>query len=94
MRNFGLRAAMNTPIQGSAADIIKIAMNRVYRALRSECPDARLVMQVHDELIVECGISDRDKVASLLKQQMESAVSLDIPLIAEPGSGDNWLTAK
>ncbi len=94
VRNFGLRAAMNTPIQGSAADIIKIAMNRVYRALRSECPDARLVMQVHDELIVECGISDRDKVASLLKQQMESAVSLDIPLIAEPGSGDNWLTAK
>jgi len=94
VRNFGLRAAMNTPIQGSAADIIKIAMNRVYRALRNECPDAKLVMQVHDELIVECDIGDRDKVAALLKREMESAVSLDIPLIAEPGSGDNWLTAK
>ena len=94
VRNFGLRAAMNTPIQGSAADIIKIAMNRVYRALCKEFPDAKLVMQVHDELIVECDAKDQDGVARLLKREMESAVSLDIPLIAEPGIGDNWLTAK
>ena len=85
---------MNTPIQGSAADIIKIAMNRVYRALCKEFPDAKLVMQVHDELIVECDAKDQDGVARLLKREMESAVSLDIPLIAEPGIGDNWLTAK
>ena len=94
IRNFGLRAAMNTPIQGSAADIIKIAMNKVFRALKAECPDAKLVMQVHDELIVECDVRDEDKVAQLLKREMESAVELDIPLIADCGTGDNWLEAK
>ena len=94
IRNFGLRAAMNTPIQGSAADIIKIAMNKVYRALKAEYPDAKLVMQVHDELIVECSEADQDGVAALLKREMESAVDLDIPLIADCGTGDNWLEAK
>ena len=94
VRNFGLRAAMNTPIQGSAADIIKIAMNKVYRALKNEYPDAMLVMQVHDELIVECDEKNKDGVASLLKREMESAVSLDIPLIADCGIGKNWLEAK
>ena len=94
VRNFGLRAAMNTPIQGSAADIIKIAMNKVYRALKSEFPEARLVMQVHDELIVECDKSISEGVGKLLTREMESAVSLDIPLIAECGIGSNWLEAK
>ncbi len=94
VRNFGLRAAMNTPIQGSAADIIKIAMNKVYRALKAEYPDAKLVMQVHDELIVECDEKDAEGVAELLKREMESAVSLDIPLIADCGIGKNWLEAK
>ncbi|SCW40774.1 DNA polymerase I [Ruminococcaceae bacterium YRB3002] len=94
VRNFGLRAAMNTPIQGSAADIIKIAMNKVYRALLNEYPDARLVMQVHDELIVECGKGEEIGVADLLKREMESAVNLAIPLIADVGIGDNWLKAK
>ena len=94
VRNFGLRAAMNTPIQGSAADIIKIAMNKVYRALASQYPDAKLVMQVHDELIVECNKADAEGVSALLRSEMESAVNLDIPLIAECGIGDNWLEAK
>ena len=94
VRNFGLRAAMNTPIQGSAADIIKIAMNKVYRALSAEFPEAKLVMQVHDELIVECDRSDAEGVSALVKREMESAVDLDIPLIAECGVGDNWLEAK
>ena len=94
VRNFGLRAAMNTPIQGSAADIIKIAMNKVYRALSREYPDAKLVMQVHDELIVECDASDREGVANLLKREMESAADLKIRLIADVHTGSNWLEAK
>jgi len=94
VRNFGLRAAMNTPIQGSAADIIKIAMNKVYRALAREFPEAKLVMQVHDELIVECDASDREGVANLLKREMESAADLKIRLIADVHTGSNWLEAK
>ena len=94
VRNFGPRAAMNTPIQGSAADIIKIAMNKVYRTLKVQYPDAKLVMQVHDELIVECDSKDSEGVAGLLKSEMESAVDLAIPLIAECGIGENWLVAK
>lgn len=94
IRNFGLRAAMNTPIQGTAADIIKIAMNRVYRALRTEVPDALLVMQVHDELIVECKSSDAAKAAEVLKREMEGAASLSVPLVADVAEGSNWLEAK
>lgn len=94
IRNFGLRAAMNTPIQGTAADIIKIAMNRVYRALRTEVPDALLVMQVHDELIVECKCSDAEKAAEVLKREMEGAASLSVPLVADVAEGSNWLEAK
>ncbi|MBO4637159.1 MAG: DNA polymerase I [Clostridiales bacterium] len=94
IRNFGLRAAMNTPIQGTAADIIKIAMNRVYRALRDELPDCLLVMQVHDELIVECSEEDSMKASKLLKREMENAVKLDVPLIADVAVGNNWLEAK
>ena len=85
---------MNTPIQGSAADIIKIAMNKVYRALAREYPEAKLVMQVHDELIVECDASDREGVANLLKREMESAADLKIRLIADVHTGSNWLEAK
>ena len=94
LREFGFRVAMNTPIQGTAADIIKIAMNRVNNALRNEIPSAKLVMQVHDELIVECDIQDADHCASLLKKEMENAVKLNIPLIADCGIGDTWLKAK
>ena len=94
IRNFGLRAAMNTPIQGTAADIIKIAMNKVYRALSEKFPNAKLVMQVHDELIIECDESDAQAVSVLLKEEMESAINLAVPLTADVHSGSNWLEAK
>ena len=94
LREFGLRAAMNTPVQGTAADIIKIAMNKAYLALRNEVPDAKLIMQVHDELIVECDKMDADLVSSILKREMESAAKLNVPLVADVGTGSNWLSAK
>lgn len=94
VRSFGLRAAMNTPIQGTAADIIKIAMNKVYLALKSEIPTAKLVMQVHDELIVECDEADANKAAELLKREMESAIDLIVPLEADVHMGHDWLEAK
>ena len=94
VRNFGFRAAMNTPIQGTAADIIKIAMNRVKEALEKELPDAKLVMQVHDELIVECAEKDASKASEILKREMEAAAVLSVPLVAEVGTGKDWLSAK
>lgn len=94
VRNFGFRAAMNTPIQGTAADIIKIAMNRVKEALEKELPDAKLVMQVHDELIVECPEKDAPKASEILKREMEASAVLSVPLVAEVGTGKDWLSAK
>ncbi|MBR5535671.1 MAG: DNA polymerase I [Clostridia bacterium] len=91
---FGERCAMNTPIQGSAADIIKIAMVNVYNALREKCPDSRLVMQVHDELIVEAPEKDVETVAAILKEEMEKAVELNVPLIADVKSGKSWYDTK
>ena len=94
IKNFGYRVAMNTPIQGTAADIIKIAMNRVSKALEERLPGAKLVMQVHDELICECDIEDKDLCAEILKTEMEAAASLSVPLLAEVGFGKDWLEAK
>ncbi|SDX88491.1 DNA polymerase I [Ruminococcaceae bacterium YAD3003] len=94
IKNFGYRAAMNTPIQGTAADIIKIAMNRVSKALEERLPSAKLVMQVHDELICECNIEDKDLCAEILKSEMEAAAKLSVPLLAEVGFGKDWLEAK
>ncbi len=94
VREFGLRAAMNTPVQGTAADIIKIAMNRVYKALKEEVPDSMLIMQVHDELIVECNENDKETVSAILKREMEASASLSVPLVAEVGTGSDWLKAK
>ena len=94
IRNFGYRVAMNTPIQGTAADIIKIAMNRVSKTLEEKLPSAKLVMQVHDELICECDIGDKELCASILKSEMEAAASLSVPLLAEVGFGKDWLEAK
>ena len=93
VKALGKRIAMNTPIQGTAADIIKLAMVRVYRRLKSELPDARLILQVHDELIVEVPESLAEKACALLKEEMEGAVSLAVPLIAEAKSGKTWLDA-
>ncbi len=91
LRAFGKRIAMNAPIQGAAADIMKLAMIRVYNALKKELPDARLVMQVHDELIVEAKDSDVQKCKEILRREMESAAELSIPLTVDVTSGKNWL---
>ena len=94
LRAFGERVAMNMPIQGTAADIIKIAMIRVFAALRRDCPAAKLIMQVHDELIVEAPADQADRVAALLKREMEHAVSLAVPMRADVGVGETWYDAK
>ncbi len=94
LRSFGERVAMNTPIQGSAADIIKIAMVRVYEALKKEAPNSKLVMQVHDELIVETVPSEKEIASEILRREMEGAYKLDIPLIAEVKSGKRWYDTK
>ena len=90
----GRRLAMNTPVQGSAADIIKIAMIRVFDRLRDELPQAKLILQVHDELIIECPEQDAQRASVILQQAMESAAQLAAPLIAEVHMGKNWYDAK
>ena len=94
MRQFGERAAMNSPIQGTAADIIKLAMNRVHGALASDFPEAKLLLQVHDELIVEAPQQDAQAVASLLKRCMEDIIALKVPLVAEVNIGRSWYDCK
>ena len=93
-RSFGERVALNMPIQGTAADIIKLAMVRVHRRLKGENLAARLIMQVHDELIVECPEDEAERVKALLTEEMEGAAELSVPLTAEAHSGKNWLEAK
>lgn len=93
LRSFGERAAMNMPLQGSSADIIKIAMLNVYRKLKEGGFKAKLVLQVHDELIIDCPISEQEAVAHILKTEMEHAVELNVPLEADVGCGDNWFDA-
>ena len=94
VQEFGKRAAMNAPIQGAAADIIKIAMVKVYRRIQEEKLDARLILQVHDELIIEVSEADREKAERLLKEEMESAVRLKVPFTADVHSGKSWYDAK
>jgi len=94
MRSFGERVALNMPIQGAAADIMKLAMVRVHHRLQAEGLEARLIMQVHDELIVECPEAETARVKTLLEEEMAGAVALSVPLPAEAGSGHNWLEAK
>ncbi|MFQ9872578.1 MAG: DNA polymerase [Oscillospiraceae bacterium] len=91
---FGKRVAMNTPIQGTAADIIKIAMIRVYERLAAEGLQAKLILQVHDELIVEAPPQEVEKVKTLLIQEMENAAQLSVSLDADVSVGENWLAAK
>lgn len=90
----GERVAMNTPIQGTAADIIKIAMNKVYARLKKDVPEAKLILQVHDELIVECPEALGEKVKRLLCEEMENAASLKVKLLSDAHIGKNWLEAK
>ena len=94
LRSFGERAAMNTPIQGTAADIIKIAMVKVFKALKEKLPEASLILQVHDELICEVPEEFKDKAAEILKTEMENAVSLSVPLRADVKIGKSWFETK
>lgn len=94
LRSFGKRVAMNMPIQGAAADIIKIAMLKVENRLIAENLKSKLILQVHDELIVEAPEDESKKVAAILKEEMEKAVNLKVPLIAETSIGKTWYDAK
>ena len=87
------RNAINAPIQGSAADIMKIAMVGVAQRFKAEGIRSRITMQVHDEIVVDVLISEREKVEHIVREEMESAAKLSIPLIAECGVGENWLLA-
>ena len=93
LKHFGERVAMNSPIQGTAADIIKIAMIRVDDALRKSGYDARLILQVHDELIVECHKDCRDEVLAMLKHEMEHAATFSVPMLVEAKWGKDWYEA-
>lgn len=94
LRAFGERVARNMPIQGTAADIIKIAMIRVYERLKKENMQSRLILQVHDELIVEAPVEEAEKAAKILKEEMENAVKLKVPLTVDAHIGKTWYDAK
>ncbi len=94
VRQLGERLAMNTPIQGSAADIIKLAMIKVYKALKEEFPESKLILQVHDELIIDAQKEDKEKIKELLVKNMEEAMELSVKLSAEPGEGATWYDLK
>ena len=89
-RQFGERVAMNSPIQGTAADIIKIAMIRVWERLKKEGLKSRLILQIHDELLIETALDETEEVKKILSEEMTGACELAVPLIAEVGQGDNW----
>jgi len=94
IRAFGERVALNAPIQGTAADIIKIAMVRVHARLKKEIPDAKMILQIHDELIVETPAEAVEKTKRLLSEEMEAAFPLAVPLVADASSAENWADAK
>ena len=94
VRSFGERAAMNMPLQGSSADIIKVAMLNVDRKLKEGNFKAKLVLQVHDELVIDCPETEAEEVAKLLKTEMENAVSLSVPLTVEVSVGNSWFETK
>ena len=93
LRAFGERVALNMPIQGTAADVIKLAMVHVDQRLRAEGMKAKLILQVHDELIVECPEAEREKAVQVLREEMEHAVAYTVPLTADAGWGRNWAEA-
>jgi DNA polymerase-1 len=94
IRQFGERTATNSPIQGSAADLIKIAMIRIHELLAKRGGEARMVHQVHDELVFELPMSELESITTLVKHEMENAAQLSVPLVVELGAGDNWLATK
>ena len=94
MRSFGERVAMNMPIQGTAADIIKIAMINVHKKLIEKGLRAKLILQVHDELLLEVHKQDVEAVSQLLKQTMEQAVTLNVPMLVDVHKGNCWYETK
>ena len=93
-RQLGERLAMNSPIQGTAADIIKLAMIKVYRQLKEEGYKSRLILQVHDELIIETALDELDQIKKLLVENMESAMTLKVKLESDLNEGANWYDLK
>lgn len=93
-RNFGERIAMNSPIQGTAADIMKIAMIRVDRRLRAEGLQARIILQVHDELLIETPVAEQEIVQKLLQEEMEAAADLAVTLEVDVNVGNSWFETK
>ena len=94
VRQFGNRVAMNTPIQGTAADIMKIAMINVYKELKKRGLEAKIILQVHDEMMIEAPESEKEEVKDIMKKEMESAIQLKIPLVAEISEAKNWYDCK
>ena len=94
VRQSAERIALNTPIQGTAADLIKLAMIRVEQALQDNYPEAKLLLQVHDELIVECPEEQAAQVGALVSREMEGVAQLKVPLTAEAKFGKSWFDAK
>ena len=94
VREFGKRAAMNTPIQGTAADIMKIAMIKVYNQIKEKNLKSKIVLQVHDEMMIEAPIEEKEQIKEIIKQSMESAAKLKVPLIADISEASNWYDCK
>ena len=94
VRQFGARAAMNTPIQGTAADIMKIAMIKVFKEIEKRGLKSKIVLQVHDEMMIEAPMEEQEEIQKIVKNSMESAVELKVPLIAELSEADNWYDCK
>ena len=94
VRQFGQRVAMNTPIQGTAADIMKIAMINVMKELKLRNMKSKIVLQVHDEMMIETALEEVDEVKDILKEKMENAIKLRVPLIAEVSEATNWYDCK
>ncbi len=93
VRSFTERIAVNTPIQGTAADMIKLAMIEIDRDIAEAGLGSRMILQVHDELVFEVVPAERDRLAAIVRERMESAIALDVPVSAEIGFGENWLEA-
>jgi DNA polymerase-1 len=94
LREFGKRAAMNAPVQGSAADLIKVAMIKVYDELNRRHLRSKLILQIHDELILNVPVEEKDIVMELVEREMEQAMELKVPLLAESTWGYNWMEVK
>ena len=94
IKSFGERVAMNTPIQGTAADIMKISMINVYKRLKEENLKAKLILQVHDEIMVETPVEEKEIVRQIVKEEMENVAKLSVQLMVDVQEGQNWYDAK